>query len=112
MATCVPELNCQFAQHETIAAHRGEQFRPARLHSTSPFAPFEAPACDLDWSDEDAATQPDFARLDAPRAIDQRLDFAMVADSGEHPDVPISFRLTTKGAHSDLATIDPVGWVP
>jgi hypothetical protein len=80
--------------------------------STLPPARHNWPYCpDLEWDDEHEQTQPDLARLDVPHAVDAQ-GFAMLADSGEHPDRRIPFRLTTKGAHSDLATIDPVGWVP
>lgn len=66
----------------------------------------------LDWDDEQEITQPDLARLDASAARDAQ-GFAMLHAAGdEHPDVPIPYRLTTKGAHHDLATLDPIGMVP
>jgi hypothetical protein len=85
---------------------QSEQVSPQQPRSHNwPYCP------DLEWDDEEEQTQPDFARLDAPNATDAQ-GFAMVADSGEHPDRRIPFRLSTKGVAPDLATIDPRGLVP
>lgn len=54
--------------------------------STLPPARHNWPYCpDLEWDDEHEQTQPDLARLDVPHAVDAQ-GFAMLADSGEHPD--------------------------
>jgi hypothetical protein len=67
---------------------------------------------DLDFDTDEEQTQPDFARLDAREP--GPMSFAIQHDAGDaHPDTPIPFRLSTKGAVSleRLAEIDPRGLV-